>query len=39
MKDLYADWRRWSASERLSAALGALLASGMVPVLLRLAHG
>jgi hypothetical protein len=38
MKDLEADWRKWSGVERFSAALGALLMSGIVPVLLRLSH-
>jgi hypothetical protein len=36
MKDLKADWRKWSGVERFSAALGALLVSGILPVLLRL---
>lgn len=34
-KDLKADWQKWSGMERISAALDALLMSGMVPVLPR----
>jgi len=39
MKDLKADWRKWSEVERISAALVAFAMSGVVPALLLLNHG
>ncbi len=36
MKDLRADWRKWTRVERLSAVFLALGMSGMVPSLLLL---
>ena len=39
MKDLKADWRKWSEVERISAALVAFAMSGLVPALLLLKHG
>ena len=39
MKDLKADWRRWTRVERIVAVLIALGMSGMVPALLLLSAG
>ncbi len=39
MKDIKADWRKWSAIERVSAVLVAFVLSGLVPALLVLGHG
>ena len=39
MKDLKADWRRWTQVERIVAVLIALVMSGMVPALLLLGEG
>ena len=39
MKDLKADWRRWTLVERFVAVLIALGMSGMVPALLLLGEG
>jgi hypothetical protein len=39
MKDLRADWRKWTRSERIAAALFAFATSGMVPALLVLGYG
>jgi hypothetical protein len=39
MKDVKADWRRWTRVERFIAVLIALGMSGMVPGLLRLGLG
>jgi hypothetical protein len=39
MRDLKADWRKWSAVERVAAGLAALVMSGMVPVLVLLGDG
>jgi len=39
MKDLKADWRRWSRAERVAAVLIALGMSGMIPAALVLGHG
>jgi hypothetical protein len=39
MKDLKADWRRWTRVERIVAVFIALEMCGMVPVLLALGEG
>jgi hypothetical protein len=39
MRDLKADWRRWTRVERIVAVFIALGASGMVPALLFLVLG
>jgi hypothetical protein len=39
MKDLKADWRRWTGVERIAAVSIALGMSGMVPALLLLSAG
>jgi hypothetical protein len=39
MKDLKADWRRWTGVERIVAVLIALAMSSMVPALLLLGQG
>jgi hypothetical protein len=39
MRDLRADWRKWTGSERISAALLTLAMSGVVPMLLLLGNG
>jgi hypothetical protein len=39
MKDLKADWRRWTRAERIVAVFIALGMSGLVPALLLLAEG
>ena len=39
MKDLKADWRRWTRAERIVAMFIALGMSSMVPVLLVLGEG
>jgi hypothetical protein len=39
MKDLKADWRRWTRVERIVAVFIALGMSSMVPVLLLLSEG
>ena len=39
MKDLRADWRRWTRAERIVAVFIALGMSGLVPALLLLAEG
>ena len=39
MKDLKADWRRWTRVERIAAVFIALGMSSMVAVLLLLAEG
>jgi hypothetical protein len=39
MKDLKADWRKWTPLERIVALFIAFATSGMVPMLLRLGQG
>jgi hypothetical protein len=39
MRDLKADWRKWTAIERVAAALVAFVMSSAVPVLLLLGRG
>ena len=39
MKDLKADWRRWTRAERIVAISIALGMTGLVPALLLLAEG
>jgi hypothetical protein len=39
MKDLKADWRRWTRVERIAAAFIAAGAGGLVPTLLLLGQG
>ena len=39
MKDLKADWRKWTRVERIAALFIALGMSGMVPALLLLSAG
>ena len=39
MKDLKADWRRWTRVERMVAVFIALAMSSMVPALLLLGEG
>ena len=39
MRDLKADWRRWTRFERIVAVFIALGLSGMVPALLLLGEG
>ncbi len=39
MKDLKADWLRWTRVERIVAVFIALWTSGMVPALLLLGQG
>ncbi len=39
MKDLKADWRRWTSVERTAAVLIAFWMSSMVPALLLLGQG
>ena len=39
MKDLKADWRKWSGTERIFAALLTLVMSSAAPTLLLLTHG
>jgi len=39
MRDLKADWRKWTGIERISAALLTLAMSSVVPTLLLLGNG
>jgi hypothetical protein len=39
MKDLKADWRRWTRAERMVAVFIALGMTGLVPALLLLGEG
>lgn len=39
MKDLKADWRRWTCVERIAAVLIAFVMSSMIPAVLLLGQG